>query len=316
MTRVSYNSLTCIESGPITDESLAQLKSAINGNTSLLAAKAVEVAANLNLYDLIPDMITAFERFMIDGVRNDKLCNAKTTIVDALNKLEYMGDEVFLKGAYYIQMEPAFGKPIDAAVKVRIGCAFGLARIIHPDASYILTDLLIDTQSEVRTAAVKALSYLARTESELLLRLKIHVGDEDPEVMQECFNGLAEMAPERSLDFIAQFLRSSDPALAQYAALAIGNSRLSRAYDMLREYWDDFPSSATRRMLLLPIALIRSIEAFNFLLDVVRNAEKKTAAEALYALRIYPSADSIEQIGKAAKSRKDAELMRIFESEF
>ncbi|MEN6370527.1 MAG: HEAT repeat domain-containing protein [Armatimonadota bacterium] len=311
MTNVSYKSLVRIESGPMTDESLAVLKSAINGNTSLLASKATDIAADFGLHELIPDMLSAFGRFMIDGVHNDKLCNAKISIVNALNKLEYMGDEVFRKGAYYIQMEPAYGKPIDAAVKVRIGCAYGLARIIHSDTPYILTDLLVDTDPKVRAAAAKSLSYLGNPESELLLRFKVLTGDEEPDVVHECFEGLISMAPERSLDFVSRYLRADDAAITQSAAIAIGNSRLSRAYDMLREYWDDFPSSSTRRMLILPIALVRSTESFNFLLEVVRNADKKTAAEAIDALRIYPSEDNVAQIREAVESRNDSELLKL-----
>ncbi|MEN6521656.1 MAG: HEAT repeat domain-containing protein [Armatimonadota bacterium] len=307
----AYRSLWRIESGNMDDEAISELKSAINGKNSLLASKAADLAANYGFSNLIPDMISAFERFMIDGVRNDKLCNAKISIVNALNKFEYMGDEVFRKGAYYIQMEPAYGKPIDAAVKVRIGCAYGLARIICLDASYILTDLLVDADPEVRTAAVKSLSYLGNPESELLLRLKVLTGDEDPNVISECFDGLITMAPDRSLGFVSRYLRTADAAMAQSAAIAIGNSRLSRAYDVLREYWDDFPSPSTRRMLILPIALVRSTEAFNFLLDIVRDADSKTASEAIDALRIYPSTENIEQVREVMESRNDPALMKL-----
>lgn len=302
--------------GSASQESVAELKRVLGGRNSLLAGMAAEIAARWGREELIPDMIAAFDRFLVDGAKVDKQCNAKIAIVNALSKLEFRGDEVFLKGARYIQMEPAFGKPVDTAVDVRIGCAYALARLEHPDALYVLTELLVDSQPGVRAAAAKALGYLGRPESEHLLRLKALTGDADPDVIRECFESLIAMAPERSLDFIGQFLESKEPAVAQYAALAVGESRLSRAYDILRECWDDNISPEVRRMLLLPIALIRSDEAFNFLLEVVRHANVKMASEAVSALNIYASEENIRKIGEIVDVRDNPELTSIFNSEF
>ncbi len=312
----AYNALQSLGTGPVGAQTIATLKLAIDGANSLLVSAAADIAGRRKLHDLVPDMISAFESLMTNGSKKDKLCNAKISIVNALNEMEYMGDEVLVAGAKYVQIEPAYGGPVDTAVQVRIGCAFGLARTEHTDALYILTDLLVDPDSSVRAAAAKATAYLGRPESEHLLRLKAHAGDSDPEVVRECLDGLITMAPDRSIDFLVRFLDSPAPAISQSAALAIGNSRVARAYDLLRERWDSYPSPTIRRGLILPIALVRTDEAFQFLLDVLRNAESNTAKEALSALRVYATDDSLRKIRRAVIERKDDQLQTLFRAEY
>ncbi|MDO8586015.1 MAG: hypothetical protein Q7T82_03150 [Armatimonadota bacterium] len=329
----AYRNLERIASGQIDDESISELKRALNGKGGLLAAKAAEIVGSRNLRDLIPDMIAAFERFARDGAKTDKQCAAKIAIADVLNKLEYMGDEVFLAGAYHAQSEPSFGMPIDSAIKLRCACAYGLARIGHPNAHHVLADLLVDPEDgvrvrftnpdpevdaeyEVRAAAAKALAYMGTPEAELLLRLKVLTGDKRLEVISECFTGLMAMAPDRSLDFVGRFLQSDNPPMAESAALAIGTSRAPGAYDALRRGWDANLSPAFRRILLLPMALARSDEGFDFLIEVLRKADGKMASEALRALSLYADDDSVRRIGEAVKARGETEMLRNFEAEF
>lgn len=313
---MAYHALERIASGQMTQASVDELRCALGGTTSLLASKAADIAGRKGARELIPDMISAFDRFMTDGAHTDKQCNAKISIVNALDKLEYMGDEVFIRGASYVQMEPAFGKPVDTAVELRCGCAYGLARIGHPDAHFVLADLLVDSERAVRTAAVKALAYIGSPESEVLLRLKVLTGDAELDVTSECFTGLMIMSPERSLDFVARYLRSYDHSLVECAALALGGSRLPRAFDTLRQHWDADPSPAMRRTLLLPIALVRSDDAFDFLLQVARTSDVKTAIQAISALSLYVNAESVGKIREVVTARGDADILARFDKDF
>lgn len=288
----------------MTDDAIAEIRRAISGSKGLLVARAAQIAARRGLQDLIPDLATAFDRFMVDGARTDKQCNAKIAITAALNRLETLDDSVFLLGSRYVQMEPAFGGQVDTAAEMRCNCASGLARIGRPDALYVLTDLLVDSERTVRAAAVKALSYIASPESEVLLRLKALTGDGDLEVIRECFTSLLVMSPDRSLGFITRFLRSHDPAVAESAALTIGESRVSGAFEALSECWDDDPSPTTRRALLLPIALVRNDEALDFLLEVVRTADNTTSATAVTALDLYADTESVRKVREAVARRK------------
>lgn len=282
----AYSDLSRLGRGEITAESHAQIKKALTGSKSLLVSKAADIAAAKDLQDLVPEMIKAFERLMEKGPDSDKGCRAKTSIVRALNKLEHIGASVFLAGARYVQMEGSFGPPEDTAVDVRSESAMGLARINHPDVHFILADLLVDKEMVVRIATIKAATYLGDPESELMLRLKALCGDK-PEVLGECFLGLMTMSPKRSLDFIARYLRSPDPLVVEGAAIAAGNSHLPEALQLLMQTWETNPRSDVRRAILLPIALIRSDDAFEFLVQVLGESDVKTGIDALTALSLY-----------------------------
>jgi hypothetical protein len=327
-TEDALRQLEQMASGPMTDEAIVEIRRALNGSIGLLAARAAEIVGQRRLEDLIPDMIAAFRRLMVDGAKNDKVCIAKIAIADALNAMEYMGEEVFLAGAYYTQREPSFGFPIDAAVKLRCACAFGLARIGHPSAHYALADLLrdpdygvyirftdplLDPEYEVRAAAAKALAYMGTPEAELLLRLKVLSGDQNLEVIGECFSGLMTMSPSRSLDFAARFLKSENLQMVGCAALAIGQSHLPGAFEALKRTWEANPSPASRGALLLPIALVRRDEAFDFLLEVVSRSNVKLAAEAVNVLSLYADDISVGRVREAVEARGDAEITRAFE---
>lgn len=300
----AYQALGRLASARLDEDALEQLRGAIGGTKSLLAARAAEIAGRHGVSDLVPDMLAAFERFMIDGARVDKGCGAKNAIVEALNGLEHVGDSVFLTGARYVQMEPAFGEPVDTAVNLRCNCAFGLARIGHPDAHYVLAELLVDLEAAVRSAAAKALAYMATPEAEVMLRMKVLTGDQEPGVIGECFSGLMTMAPERSLEFVARYLGSEEPGLAQCAALSVAQSHLPEAFEVLRRRWEQDPLPAMRRMLVLPIALVRSDEAFSFLLTALRKADGVTASHILTALDLYTDDASVRRVREVLESRE------------
>ena len=312
----AYDALTRLESRPIDLDAAVEIKRAINDKASLLVAKAASIVGRRGMQELIPDLIEAFDRFMAGGASSDKQCNAKAAIANALEKLEFMGDSVFLKGAKYVQMEPVFGGHADTAVDLRCSCAYGLMRIGHPDTFYILTDLLVDPERPVRIAAVKAMGCLGTTESELLLRLKVLTGDTEPDVISECFMTLMTMAPNRSLDFVARYLRSDDANLMECAALAIGGSHIPQAFDTLKECWEDDLSPAMHRMLLLPIALIRSDDAFEFLLDIVGSADIRTATQAVSTLNLYADNESVRKIREAVIARGNPDITERFDQEF
>jgi HEAT repeat protein len=312
----AYNELGRIGRGPMTPEVIATIRKTIGGKSSLLVSRAVDIAAEHDLRDLVPEIIEAFGRFVEDGADVDKGCRAKTSIVKALNKFEFLGGTIFLAGAYYVQMEPAFGEPEDTAVELRSNCALALARIVHPEAHFVLADLLVDKERPVRVAAVKALAYLSEPESEALMRLKVLTGDRESEVMGECFLGLMTVSPKRSLDFVARYLDDMNAAVAENAALAIGSSHLPEALAKLLSMWRSRPYPSVRRTLTLPIALIRSEEAFDHLVGAIRDADPQTAADAVSALHLFSGDAHVDRVRAAVDARGDREVSGRFREVF
>ncbi|MBN1672721.1 MAG: HEAT repeat domain-containing protein [Kiritimatiellae bacterium] len=296
-----------LEDTPLSEHVLRELRKALAGANNVLAAKAAQIAGRREWRELIEDMAQAFERFMTDPVRTDKGCHAKNAIVEALNELDCMDHAVFLRGVRHVQMEPAFGRPVDTADNLRGNCGIALVRTGCPDAATELTTLLADPEPQARRAAVKGLTLLAGPESELLLRFKCLTGDTEPDVIGECLAGLIAFAPDRSMAFVAGFLKADDSALAQDAALALGNSRTAEAWHILRRRREDSIDPDFKNMLLLPIALTRQAEALAYLLALVKDAHPDDACAAVEALKIYEEDDTLrERVQTAVDGRDEA----------
>jgi len=311
----AYAELGRIARGPIDDAAIIKIRKAILGPVSFIVAQAVEVVSENSLRELVPEMITAFARFVEDGAKVDKGCRAKTAIAKCLNQFEYIGDEVFLIGAYHIQMEPAFGPPEDTAVELRSISASAIARINHVEAHYILADLLVDQEAGVRIAAVKALAFLGTSESDVMLRLKTIVGDANDGVIGECLLGLMKMAPTRSLEFVKRYFNGHGQVAMESAAMAVAASHLPESLDVLKDLWED-QSYLGRQALILPIALIRTDASFEYLLEILKTAERQTAIETISHLRLYSGEQYEARVRDAAKKRKDARIIAKVEEEF
>jgi hypothetical protein len=313
-TMEAYKKLGRLAKEPMTPQVVQEIKKAIRGSASLVASRAADIAGDQDLRDLTLDLASAFGKFMTNGATVDKGCRAKIAILKALNKLEYTDEAIYLSGAFYVQTEPGFGASDDTAAGVRSECAFGLARTNYVDAHYVLADMMVDTVRSVRVSAVKAVTYIGAPEGELMLRVKALCGDE-PEVLGECLLGLMTMSPNRSLDFVARFLKERPPVM-EGAAIALGSSHLPDALQALQKFWDNNPFPDTRRSLVLPIALIRSDDAFDCLVAAVRKGHPAVAAEAVSALRLYLGELYTEKIRAVVKTRTEPEIGLRFAEEF
>ena len=137
----------------------------------------------------------------------------------------------------------------DRLLLLRGICAQGLALMAHPDALTECVTLLVDKWIPARVGAIRAIANAGLPAGELLLRLKALAGDEEDEVTAECFAALLRLAPTSSLEFVAKFLRSSSEALAESAALVMGESRLAAAFQFLRNAWERIANAPLRRTL-------------------------------------------------------------------
>ncbi len=280
-----------------------------------VVARAAELAGEGLCYDLEPVLIDAFRRLAGADYKTDPGCQAKAAIARALVALDCLDAGLYRTGIRLTQREPVWGGSIDTAADVRASCAMGLAASGDPRALPTLVDLLVDPEHLVRAGAVRAIVCTEPRAAEAVLRTKALLGDAEPEVTGECLRGLLGLAPEDSLDFTAEFLHAPDPTLAELAALALGESRLDGAVELLRERWEAEPlKRPAHRVWLRAAVLARSDAAFHWLLGLIAEADPATAGFVVEALAVYAgNARLAEQVGARVDARDDAALGDLFD---
>jgi HEAT repeat protein len=300
-----------------TQEHLADLRHALADKSNLVVADAAEIAGERLLSDLAPDLVDAFNRFMVEPAENDKLCRAKIAIVTALNKMEYDKEDVFLRGIRHVQMEPRWGGSEDSAAPLRANAAFGLVRMNHRDVLLLLADLLADPEKVARSAAAQALGETRAAAAIPLLRFKARTGDEEPEVTAECLAALLRTAPKESLPFVAQFLDSRSEAIQEGAAFALGESRWPDALAILTSHWPKARHGSLQEALLLAISMTRLPAAIDFLLELLTDDNQAHASGALSALTIHRHNGPVkERIAAVVAKKGDAALQDSFKKKF
>jgi HEAT repeat protein len=272
---------------PLTPEQQAELKKSLGDRSNLVVAAAADLAGENTLLGLAPDLEAAFGRFLVNPLKDDKLCRAKIAIVQALDKMEHQRPDVFEKAATYEQHEPVWGGTEDTAAPLRAAALIALARIEPTGSLPRLVDAIVDPSKDVRIAAAQALGYVGTEAAGLLLRLKARMGDDDPEVFSECLSGLLAVNSREYLPFVTEFLEPDDPARCEAAALALGKSRLPDALDPLKACWPRCLSSGLKERVLLSIAMMRLPAAIDHLLEIVASDSERDAAAAMSALKIH-----------------------------
>jgi hypothetical protein len=62
------------------------LRKSIGDRSNLLVAAAAVIAGENALVELAKDLEVAFDRFLVNPLKGDKLCRAKIAVVQALDK--------------------------------------------------------------------------------------------------------------------------------------------------------------------------------------------------------------------------------------
>src|SRR5206468_1311753 len=157
------------------------------------------------------------------------------------------------KAARYVQLEPVWGGTEDSAPPLRAAAVVALARTEGSSSLPLLVDALADPAKDVRIAAALALGAVGTEGAGLILRLKVRVGDGDPDVLSECLGGLLTVDPKENLAIVTEFLEPSNAAACEASALALGKSRLPEALGPLRACWQRSHSPELRQHVLLAI---------------------------------------------------------------
>ena len=298
-------------------EQIAQLRKRIGDKSNLVVAAAAAIAGESTLAELAKDLEAAFDRFLVNPLKDDKLCRAKIAVVDALDKMEHQIPDVFLKAARHVQFEPVWGGSEDSAPPLRAAAVIALARAEGTHSLPVLVDALADPAKDVRIAAAVALGAVGSESAGLLLRFKVRIGDKDPDVFSECLLGLLTVDPKENLPIVSGFLDPGNPFACEAAAMALGKSRLAEALDPLKECLERSHSREMRQQILLAVAILRRPAAIDYLIELVSTEPEPNAVEALSALGIYKDDPRLRaRVEGIAKGRGSRPIQSAFDREF
>ena len=295
------------------------LGKALKDRNNYLVSKAAAIAGDLRIEELMDDLIAAFDRFLVDPVKSDPQCWAKSAIAKALKDLGCRQAGVFLRGIDHVQLERVYGGTADSAAALRGACTLALVDCQMDDLQILthFADRLADKEKPVRLDAALAIAQFGRGEGALLLRLKLLMGDREPEVLGQCFSSLLSLAPESALPFIEKFLTHEEEDFRAEAAAALAASRELEAIEILKRFWKTRVSPEIRRAILIALGASPLQQAAEFLLSVLPEESADLASEALTALassRFH--GEMRDQVKATVEATRDAELIWAFEKRF
>ncbi len=200
-------SLSAMREAPQSEQARAELTRALEHRSSAIVAHAARIAGEVESVALVPALVEAFGRLMVNPSKRDPGCIGKREIANALYLIGPRDPGVFLSGIRHVQIEG----PGDVAADLRGICAHGLVRIGYSDALEELAELLVDPEASARRAAVRALAYRGHQSAGPVLRLKLKLGDSDAEIVSDALVALLKLGggfcasfrsplPERPVD--------------------------------------------------------------------------------------------------------------------
>lgn len=276
------------------------LRKGLGGKNNFIAAKAADLVREFALAELIPELLTAFDRFLENAEKNDPQCWAKNAISRALAALKFQEPEIFLRGMRHIQMEPVWGGRSDTAGTLRATCALALVQcrsVREPELLAHLVDLWADKEKTVRVEVARAIEQVGSNSASLLLRLRATLGGDEPELLGACYAGVLRIEGVGSIAWVRRFLATGDDSATE-AALAIADTHSREGFAALTDSLGTAKDPWFRSVLLSAIALTRQDAAVEFLLDSIQkdSLDAQPALEAL--LRSMPSEELAKQIEK------------------
>jgi HEAT repeat protein len=285
------------------DVATTSLRKALQNRNNYLVSKAAKLTADLSLTELIPDLATAFARFLDNPIKTDPQCWAKNAIAKALASLEYQEHGLFLQGMRHVQLEPVWGGTSDTAGNLRGTCALALVQCRDLNSTRLLsllTELFADKELPVRVNAARAVEQIGSDAAMLLLRLRAELASDEPELLGACYSGVLHLEGPSAIPWAARFLSHQDDASAE-AAIAIAETRTPEAFTALKESFARSRDPWFRTALLSAIALTRQDEAYNWLLTLIESddGDTKDAHEAL--CRSNPPTTILERLTKLGR---------------
>ena len=297
------------------------VRKALGNENNYLVAKAAKIVSENCLRNLLPEILAAFDRFFEDPVKTDPQCWAKNALAKALVKLECRDAAVFLRGLRHTQEEPVWGGQSDTAGELRGTCTHALVacqEVSNDDLLNILLEPLLDQNKTVRIEAARAIGQVGGVSATLLLRLRILMRKEDPEVLGACFSALLGMDHgdrDGTISLVADFLGDGEDAAAE-AAFALAETHepaaLTALIDRRRKAADPWFSSVLDHA----IVLTRLPEGMDFLLGMIER-DARQAGSALEAIsRVHSSPEVRARVARSVGRARSERVTLAFRQYF
>lgn len=297
------------ECDPNTPDGRAGISAGLASARSFVVKRAAELVKERQVEGLEAELSAAFSRLLVDPAKADPGCHAKLALLEALDWLDASEEETFLLGAQHVQLEAAWGPPVDTATGVRARSVLALARTGYPDLALLAGELLGDPEPPVRQAAADALAARGARAGAGILLLKLRAGDADPMVTLAVMSALLALAPDWALPRLERRLHVRDGEARELAALALGQSRRDDALALLLTALEDAVRTDDRATVLRAIGLHRSDRALEAMLGVIEGGRPVDARAAIVALAVRRfEPDVCQRARSAAQRNPHAEL--------
>jgi hypothetical protein len=281
--QLQMEAIRSLRAEPASEAALAAVRVALAKHPCHVVALAARHAAEFELRTLGPDLVAAYERLAPGGAKSDPGCVGKLALVEALSALDHPDATPFLHAVAHVQLEKGWGPPTDTAGGLRGHALMGLVGVEYPDTPLLIADRLADPEPRCRAAAARcALAWGDRALGQALLRLRLRVGERDPDVLAELFAALLALGGSPAADFVAGQLVGAD-VVSESAALALGSARVAGALPPLIAWWKRVDAGGGGRVALVAIGLLRSSPALEFLLARLATGDEA----AMPALEVY-----------------------------
>ncbi len=119
-----------------------------------------------------------------------------------------------------------------------------------------------------------------------LLKLKVSLGDPEPEVFTECLASILHLGRDDALGFVGAYLASTDPTMSESAAMALGQVRIKGSERIVIDAIEAEVLGPRRKVLYLSLAMMCAPTAIDHLLSIVTNGPEAEAASALEAFDV------------------------------
>jgi hypothetical protein len=309
--------LDALKGRELNADDIALIKKSLAHRNNFIVGKAARFAEDSGLIELVPDLLTAYDRFFTNPEKTDPQCWAKNALSRALARLECRDKDVFLRGLRHHQLEPTWGGRSDSAGTLRAHCAHALIAsngLDNQELLVILIDTLVDEDKTVRLETVRALAQLGEM-AVPVLRLRAMIPSrppEEPEVLGQCFSALLAIERDAAIPFVVRFLEAGDDPAGE-AAFALAETRspaaLAPLLTRLKASADEWFSG----VLLSAIALTRLPEAIDFLIAMIERDERE-APRAIEAVRRIATSEELRarfvQAVEASGSPRLAKALR------